>query len=251
MNGLSEQIKIKYERVLTEIEQARKRGKNSAGNVNLVVVTKAQSVEVIQAAYAAGVRLFGENYPDETEEKLAILNDIPEVKWHMIGHLQSRKAKIVAHHFDMLHSLDSVEIANKLNEQLVQVGKFLPVLLEVNVGGETSKFGFQASRPDNWKDLLDPFQQISRLSNLAIRGLMTMPPIYEDQEQSRPHFIQMRLLQAFLRTHLPGVGWDELSMGTSEDFSVAVEEGATYVRVGTAIVGERPRRNIYYGNEKV
>jgi hypothetical protein len=251
MYGLSEQIKIKYERVMTEIEQARKRGKYSAGKVNLVVVTKAQSVEVIQAAYAAGVRLFGENYPDETEKKLEDLHDVPEAKWHMIGHLQSRKAKIVAHHFEMLHSLDSLELANKLNERLIQVGRILPVLLEVNVGGETSKFGFQANQPDHWKELLDPFQQISELSNLAICGLMTMPPIYENQEESRPYFVQMRLLQAFLRNHLPVTCWDEISMGTSLDFSVAVEEGATYVRVGTAIVGERPRKDIHPGNEKV
>lgn len=251
MDGLSEQIKIKYERVMTEIEQARKRGKYSAGKVNLVVVTKAQSIEVIQAAYAAGVRLFGENYPDETEKKLDDLHDLPEAKWHMIGHLQSRKAKIVAQHFEMLHSLDSLELADKLNERLIQVGRILPVLLEVNVGGETSKFGFQANQPDHWKDLLDPFQQINKFSNLAVRGLMTMPPIFQDQEQSRPYFVQMRLLQSFLRTHLPAICWDDLSMGTSVDFSVAVEEGATYVRVGTAIVGERPRKDISKGIEKV
>jgi pyridoxal phosphate enzyme (YggS family) len=242
MNSLIEQIKTNYELVLSEIERAKKRGKSSAEKVNLVVVTKAQPIETVRAAYAAGVKLFGENYPDETEAKIQNFTDLPEARWHMIGHLQSRKAKIVAEHFDMVHSLDSLELAIKLNNRLDQVGRSIPVLLEVNVGGEASKFGFQAHRPEKREDFLDDFRQINSLSNLEIRGLMTMPPVYEDVEQSRPHFIQMRLLQGFLRTHLPDICWDELSMGTSADFPIAVEEGATYIRVGTAIVGERPRK---------
>ena len=242
MNVLIEQIKCNYERVLSEIEQARKRGKNSAEYINLIVVTKAQPIETVRAAYAAGVRLFGENYPDETEAKIKNLPAMPGASWHMIGHLQSRKAKIVADHFDMVHSLDSLELAIKLNNRLNQAGRTMPVLVEVNVGGETSKFGFQAHQPDKWEEILDDFRQISSLSNLEIRGLMTMPPMYEDFEQSRPHFLQMRLLQEYLRTKLPNICWDELSMGTSADYPIAVEEGATYVRVGTAIVGERPRK---------
>jgi PLP dependent protein len=242
MNVLIEQIKSNYERVLSEIEQARKRGKNSAKDINLVVVTKAQPIETVRAAYAAGVRLFGENYPDETEAKMENLPAMPGASWHMIGHLQSRKAKIVADHFDMVHSLDSLELAIKLNNRLNQAGRTMPVLVEVNVGGETSKFGFQAHQPEKWGEILDDFRQISSLSNLEIRGLMTMPPMYEDSEQSRPHFVQMRLLQEYLRTKLPYICWDELSMGTSADYPIAVEEGATYVRVGTAIVGERPRK---------
>ena len=241
MKTLPEKIKTNYEWVLDEIERASKASRYSTRGVKLVVVTKAQPVEVMSAAYAAGVRIFGENYPEETEAKIAALGSMPDATWHMIGHLQGRKAKIVAKSFDMMHSMDSLELAQKLNDQLLHVNRRIPVLLEVNIGGESSKFGFEASDPEKWINLVDTFQQISCFSNLEICGLMTMPPIYEEKERSRPFFVQMRLLQRFLRTHLPAICWDELSMGTSLDYTVAVEEGATYVRVGTAIVGERPR----------
>lgn len=241
MSGDPIQIQNNFERVLTEIEQVRKKSRYSSKHVNLVVVTKGQTVDVMRAAYSAGVRMFGENYPEETEQKIAALGELQEANWHMIGHLQSRKARIVASYFNMMHSLDSLDIARRLNERLSLINRNLPVLIEVNVGGETSKFGFEASNPAEWARLLEDFAKIADLSCLAVRGLMTMPPLYELAEKSRPNFSKMRNLQSFLRKNLPNVCWDELSMGTSYDYQVAVEEGATYVRIGTAIVGERQK----------
>jgi len=242
MQELEKTIQQKYENILREIEAAKKRSKEAVRLVELVVVTKGHPAEVLRAAYRAGVRSFGENYPEETVEKMAALAEFENVCWHMIGHLQSRKARLVAEHFDIIESVDSLGLAVKLNERLTEFKRTLPVLLEVNVGGESSKFGFDASQPETWGDLLEPFQQIGGLANLNVRGLMTMPPIYENPEQSRPHFVQMRRLQTYLRERLAWMKWDELSMGTSYDFMVAVEEGATIVRVGTAIVGERPKK---------
>jgi PLP dependent protein len=234
-----EEIRMNYEHVLDEIELARRRGKNSASEVNLVVVTKSQTVETIQAAYVAGARIFGENYPEQAEPKIMAMEGFQEIQWHMIGHLQSRKAPIIVQHFDMLQSLDNLELAQKLNGRLSLVNRKLPILLEVNIAGELSKSGFDAQVPERWQGLVSQFTEISKLSNLEVKGLMTMPPIYEDGELSRIHFKQLRELQKFLRIKIPSACWDELSMGTSFDYQVAVEEGATYVRVGTAIVGAR------------
>jgi PLP dependent protein len=208
--------------------------------VRLVVVSKAQPIEVIRDAYLAGVRDFGENYPQEAEEKITGLGDLQDVQWHMIGHLQSRKAAIVANCFQMMHSLDSLSLAVKLNRALSERGKKLKVLLEVNVGGEESKFGWRGSNPTEWKNLLGEFQQIVTLPNLNVNGLMTMPPLFEEPEQSRPYFILLRQLGEFLKVELPTTNWNELSMGTSSDFETAIAERATIVRVGRAILGPRP-----------
>ena len=232
-------IRANCEKVLDEIERSRKRSRFSASKVNLVVVTKAQPVEIIQSAYLAGVRMFGENYPEETIFKIGQLGDLPGASWHMIGHLQSRKARFIAESFDMMHSVDGLDIAKKLNERLVILNRILPILIEVNVSGEETKHGFNAENSEKWVGLLPEFQQIIQLPNLNVMGLMTMPPLQPERESSRPYFTQLRNLQTYLRKTLPTVCWDELSMGTSFDFGVAVEEGATFVRVGTAIVGER------------
>lgn len=239
MNDLVQTICKNYDHVLSEIERARAQSRTAAENVRLVVVTKGQSVETMQAAYTAGIRIFGENYPDETEEKLEQMNALHDIEWHMIGHLQSRKAKIVARSFTMIHSIDSLEIAKKLNQQLILVNRKMPVLIEVNVGGEESKYGFPAQDRSGWKNLVEEFKKIGELESMVVTGLMTMPPLYNDPEMARPHFIMMRQLSQFLSEHLPGMKWNELSMGTSSDFQVAVQEGATFVRIGTAILGPR------------
>jgi len=242
MDDLVQTIRNNYERVISEIERSREQSRTAAKNVRLVVVTKGQSVETLRAAYAAGIRIFGENYPDETEKKLEQMIDLNDVAWHMIGHLQSRKAKIIARSFSMMHSVDSLEIAEKLNQQLTLANRKLPVLIEVNVGGEESKYGFAAQERTEWKNLVEEFKRIGELDSLMVNGLMTMPPLYDDPEMARPHFIMMRQLSQFLAEYLPAMQWNELSMGTSSDFQEAVQEGATFVRIGTAILGPRPPR---------
>lgn len=242
MIAKSDWIKDNLKRVKDRIDAAARRAGRDAGEVELMTVTKTQSPEVIRAAYDAGARVFGENYPEETVPKMSALYDLPEIQWHMIGHLQSRKAKIVAGSFDMFEALDSLELAQKLDRLCGLIPRRLDVLLEFNVGGESAKSGWDASRTDVWPELGDLVAQIAALPNLRIRGLMTMPPFSDDPRVSRPYFVQLRELRGYLATRLPGVDFAHLSMGTSSDFEIAIEEGATIVRIGTAILGPRAAR---------
>ena len=241
-------LKLHIQNNLSAIEQRITHAAQSVGRapegIRLVVVTKSQPIEVIEAAIQAGSRILGENYPEESIEKITILKDrYPSVAWHMIGHLQSRKAGIVARHFDLFQSLDRLEIAEKLDNQLALSGKRLPVLLEFNTGGEDSKSGWDATNLNLWPNLLPSVQRIASLPNLAVRGLMTMPPLAADPEDSRPYFQRLRHLRDFLQAEISGAEWSELSMGTSNDFEIAIQEGATLVRIGTAILGPRPSRH--------
>ena len=161
------------------------------------------------------------------------------VEWHMIGHVQSRKARLVAEHFALLHSLDSVKLAQRLDRFAAEQNRVLPVLLEFNVGGEESKSGWDALDESQWNALLPDVSAILDLPNLRVHGLMTMPPLETDLNDSRRFFLRLRQLRDHLATQFPQADWHELSMGTSADYPVAVEEGATLVRVGTAIVGAR------------
>jgi len=207
--------------------------------IRLVVVTKTQPIEIIQAALEAGIRIFGENYPEEGVMKIQSLPPQSGVEWHMIGHVQSRKARLVTEHFALLHSLDSLKLARRLDRFAAQQNRVLPVLLEFNVGGEESKSGWDATQETPWNTLHPEIAELLDLPNLSVHGLMTMPPLGMDPEESRRFFIRLRLLRDHLATNFPQADWHELSMGTSTDFEVAVEEGATLVRVGTAIVGAR------------
>ncbi|MBN2387388.1 MAG: YggS family pyridoxal phosphate-dependent enzyme [Anaerolineales bacterium] len=233
----------RYRQVLERIEETAQRAGRPAGSVRLVVVTKTQPLDVVRQAAAAGVEILGENYADEAVSKIDSLKDDYDVEWHMIGHVQSRKADLVARYFTMIHSLDSLKLARRLDRFCAQAGRRLPALLECNIGGEASKYGFPAADERLWPDLLSEFEQIARLPHLRLRGLMAMPPYALDPERARPHFQHLCRLRQFLVEHLPEVDWSELSMGTSVDYRVAVEEGATYVRIGTAIVGPRPSQH--------
>jgi pyridoxal phosphate enzyme (YggS family) len=237
MNDLSKAIAERYARVREEISLAARRAGRREDSVRLIVVTKAQPMEVIRAAIDAGIRLLGENYPEEAAEKMDTFKDAKDVRWHMIGHIQSRKARLVAERFDFVHSVDSLKVARRLSRFAVEYTRTLPILLEFNVGGEDSKYGWRAS-DETW---LPDIEEILSLPGLSPRGLMTMPPLFDDAEQSRPYFQALRKLRDSLASRFPQVSWDELSMGTSADFRVAVEEGATFVRVGRAIVGPRMR----------
>jgi pyridoxal phosphate enzyme (YggS family) len=239
MNDLVSSIREKYLFTLDQIASAARKSSRELNQIRLVVVTKSQPLEVVQAAIEAGVRILGENYPEEGVTKIQSLTSQTGVEWHMIGHVQSRKARLVADHFALLHSLDSLKLAQRLDRFAAESKRKLPVLLEFNVGGEETKSGWDASNESNWDALLPELSNLLRLPNLQICGLMGMPPLGDTAEDSRRFFRLLRLLREFLAAQLPGGDWRELSMGTSADFPVAVEEGATLVRVGTAIVGER------------
>ena len=239
MDELVESIRERYLSTLDKISTSAKKAGRNPEAVKLVVVTKAQPVEVAQASIEAGAKILGENYAEEGVTKIQSLRNFSAVEWHMIGHVQSRKAQLVAENFNFTHSLDSIKLAKRLSRFCSDAKKTLPVLLEFNVGGEESKSGWNAFDESRWNELLVDVNEVMTLPNLQIRGLMTMPPIGEMAEFSRPFFQKLKRLQEFFIKQIPQADFSELSMGTSLDYEVAIEEGATFVRVGTAIVGER------------
>jgi len=232
-------ISENYQKVLERIEKSANSSGRDAQDVKLVVVTKGQSIESIRHAFSVGIRVFGENYVQEAINKIQSVSEGNEIEWHMIGHIQSRKARQVCEHFNWVESLESLKLARRLDRYSDEEDRVLPVLLEVNVSGEESKFGFPAWEKKLWNNLLQDLEHILALSNLEVCGLMTMPPLFTDPQKVRPYFQRLRKLQVFLRKELPQISWKELSMGMSGDFEVAIQEGATIIRVGTAIMGPR------------
>lgn len=225
---------------MDEIGIAAKNCGRSPEAVRLVVVTKGQPAQKINQVIEAGAQLLGENYPEETKTKIPEITG--KVDWHMIGHLQSRKIKYVTDYFSMIHSIDRLEIAEKLNEHLALVGKSMDALFEVNLSGEESKSGFPAWNEGSWDKLTDDLIQMSGLSHLNFIGLMTMPPFSKNPEDSRSVFKNCRHLLELLQQRSGNPAFAELSMGTSLDYHVAIQEGATFIRIGTAIMGERVYR---------
>jgi pyridoxal phosphate enzyme (YggS family) len=232
-------IAERLEGVRARIASAQARAARAAEEVTLVAVSKLQPFSAIESAYAAGQRDFGENRLDELWEKVATAQDrgLDEIRWHMIGSIQSRKTPQVVGPFVLVHSVDRVKIANRLSRDAGNAGSVIDVLLEVNVSGEESKHGFSPA------DVLASANRLIELPNLRIHGLMTMAPIADDPEEVRPFFHELRLLRDELANRHPKMDWRELSMGMTQDFEVAVEEGATIVRVGSAIFGPRPGRD--------
>lgn len=239
MGDLVNSIRERYLSTLDRIESAAKSSGRDAESIRMVVVTKTQPLEVVQAAIEAGVKCLGENYPEEGVTKIQSLPGHSAVEWHMIGHVQSRKAALVARYFNFVHSLDGVKLARRLDGFCGEMGRTLPVLLEFNVGGEESKSGWPAWNEERWPELLSDISSVLALRNLQVSGLMAMPPLGDTAEFSRPFFQKLRRFQEYLTRQFPQAGWSELSMGTSMDYEVAVQEGATLVRIGTAIVGAR------------
>jgi pyridoxal phosphate enzyme (YggS family) len=224
--------------VQRRIAAAAERAARNPKQITLIGVTKTFPVERIREAYAAGLRVFGENKVQEFAGKAADLGDLVDAEWHLIGHLQTNKAAKATKLFDAVDSVDSVRIAGKLNALAQSAGKTLSVLIEINVGGDKAKSGV-APGADELEQLL---RGAPGWGNLNIRGLMTVPPYTEDPEGSRPYFRQLRQIRdSILDSERPKIGTAVLSMGMSHDFEVAIEEGATSVRVGTAIFGERAR----------
>jgi len=224
-------------RVRERIAAACARAGRSANDVRLMAVSKTHPAWAIREAFAAGVTLFGENRVQEFAEKRGELDGI-DAEFHLIGHLQSNKAAKAAELFDAVDSIDSMKLAERLHGAAEKLGKTLTVLLEVNVGGEEAKSGF-APDAEELRALLAKAQD---LRHLKIGGLMTIPPHTEDLNDARPYFRSLRALRDRLAKESPHTDLYELSMGMSHDFEVAIEEGSTCVRVGTAIFGERPPR---------
>lgn len=236
MTGLQQNLVEVKARIL---EAAKNTGRD-ANEIRLVVVTKSHPAETIRALYELGVREIGESYIVEGLEKQEALGALPGLQWHMIGHVQSRKAQAAVQHFDLLHSVDSLKLAKRLDRFAGEAGRALPILLECNVSGESSKYGWHAWDQSQWSTLLPGIGELLELPNLRVLGLMSMAPFFDDADKARPYFARARLLRDTLAQKFPQGDWRELSMGMSGDFEAAVWEGATILRIGTAIVGPRP-----------
>lgn len=220
------------------IADAAARSGRDSSDITLMAVTKTKPAETVSFLLRAGIRCFGENYPDETAGKISAFRTEPSAWLAMIGHLQSRKAKIVADLFDEFHSLDRLEIAEKMETLCTERKRVMPVMIECNVGSEDSKSGWlfaDDSIPDSF---LQDFEKISGMSHLDVKGLMILPPYAEEAETNRRYFIHTRKIAEYLNQYC-GAHITELSMGTSSDYTAAVEEGATIIRIGTALVGPR------------
>lgn len=245
-----QELEENIERVRARIAEVAERAGRDPDEVTLVAVTKTVPARRVRMAWELGLTDFGENRVQEAVEKIPLVSPQEksaisnpstglrtglksEIHWHMIGHLQRNKVRQVIPLFDMVHSVDSVRLAREIDRRAGQVGKVMPVLIEVNVAGEASKYGFAPQA------LGEAVRQIADLPSVTIRGLMTVAPITEDAEAARPFFRRLRRLRDGLAEQFPDIDWRHLSMGMTDDFEVAIEEGATLVRIGRAIFGER------------
>ena len=250
--GLADNI----ERVQERIAAACARAERAPSEVTLVAVSKTLPAETVAEAYRLGLRHFGENRVEEAGEKIPntqyqiskLAADLPpsgrptsDLHWHLVGHLQSRKAAEAAALFDVIHSVDSVKLAEKLSRLCIEAGRVIPVLLECNVSGEESKYGFPVVTAADKARWLADVQVMLKLPGVRVEGLMTVAPIVSQAQDARPVFRALRQLRDELAARCPQTDWRHLSMGMSDDFEIAIEEGATLVRVGRAIFGERRR----------
>jgi PLP dependent protein len=219
--------------VKERIAKAAARVGRDPDSITLVAVSKTVPVERIREAIDAGQRVFGENRVQEGQAKVPVLGR--EVRWHLIGHLQRNKVKVVCDLFDLIESVDSLPLAQDLNTRASQHGIVMPILLQVHIGDEATKSGIPAA------EALTLVQQVALLPHVSVRGLMCVPPPVDIPDHARPYFAQLRTLaEQIAGQQIPNVSMTELSMGMSHDFDVAIEEGATMVRVGSAIFGPRP-----------
>jgi len=220
-------------RVRNAIADAASRSGRAASDVRLMAVTKTVDDERIMEAIAAGVDMIGESYVQEAKRKIEKMGR--RLEWHMIGYLQGNKAKYAVRLFDMIHSVDRIELARDLDRRAKAVGNVMKILIEVNISGEGTKSGVP------YRDAMQLIRDVASLDNLSVQGLMTMPPWFDDPADARPYFVALRELRdRVIDENLNRIEMRELSMGMSGDYEVAVEEGATIVRVGRTIFGERP-----------
>ena len=221
-----ERIKQNIENVRKRIDEAAKRAGRNASEITLVAVTKTASLKQVKEAVEAGIIDFGENRVQVAKEKVKYFSDISNINWHMIGHLQTNKVKDAVKIFKVIHSVDSIKLAKEINKEAGKLNFTIPVFIEVNVSGEQSKFGIKPEEIHKLREIIDDLEYVK------VKGLMTMAPFFSDPQMSRPYF--KRLFQLAEEE-----GLKELSMGMSDDFDVAIEEGATIIRVGRAIFGNQ------------
>lgn len=225
-------IKENLLEVEERMKKAAERGDRDINEVKLVAVSKTVDVPLIKEAIEAGHQLFGENRVQEAKDKVKEIGR--DVKWYMIGHLQRNKVKYIFDLFDMVHSVDSIPLAQEIDRIGEKKGQVMDILIQVNISREETKHGAEAA------ETMKFIKEIANYEHISIKGLMTMPPFFDDPEDARPYFIKLRELRDEIeKQSIEGVSMEELSMGMSNDFEVAIEEGATMVRVGTAIFGER------------
>lgn len=217
------------------IEKAAKRAGRDPKEISISAAAKSVDIKRIQEAVRAGVNVFGENYVQEAKKKIDNIRKAKDISWHFIGRLQKNKAKDAVKLFDMIETVDSIGLAKELNKK---AERKLDVLIQVNLSKEKTKGGVTEH------EALILAREIAKLENLSLKGLMTIPPYFENPEMSRPYFTELRrLAEKIRRENIPGIIMKELSIGMSHDFEVAIEEGATIIRIGTAIFGERPKKN--------
>ncbi len=228
---LSKNIAAVYRR----ISHAAMRAGRDPGDVRLVAVTKTVDIERLKEAIDLGLRIFGESYVQEAQKKVSGLRpQVKRIEWHLVGHLQRNKAKMAVELFDLIHSLDSIALAEELNKQAEKINKVQEVLIQVKLSEEGTKHGIPR------ENLMNLIKVVSEMKNLKLEGLMTMPPFFDDPEMARPYFRGLRELRDNINElRVTRYELRDLSMGMSNDFEVAIEEGATMVRIGTAIFGER------------
>ena len=233
-------INQRLSQVNAAIEAACARVGRSPNEVTLVTVSKRQPIELIRSAYTCGLRRFGENYAEEAVTKMDALVDLADIQWEMVGHIQSRKAKLIASRVVRVHSLERGKLARLLDQFRDPELPPLQVLMEINISGEASKEGLPGDNPARWNEILPVVDEVVTYPRLKLTGLMTMPPLQVEKETNRTYFRLMKELQEYINAQRPDLNLHELSMGTSTDFPVAIEEGATIIRLGEAILGPRP-----------
>lgn len=232
-NSETQTIKNRLDDVKQEIYQAAKACKRDPETIKLVAVSKKKSVVSILEAIDAAVEILGENYIQEAVEKIETIGRTP-ASWHFIGHLQSNKAKFAVRYFDLIHTVDKLKLAKEINRQAKKIGKIQSILMQINISKETSKSGTDE------EDAVKLAHEISKLENVSLKGLMGMPPFFGEPERARPFFKALHDIKTQIeRQNIPGITMEHLSMGMSGDFKVAIEEGSTLVRIGTAIFGSR------------
>jgi pyridoxal phosphate enzyme (YggS family) len=220
--------------ILERIAMAAAACGRSPGEIALLAVSKTFPRQSISQAVEAGIHKFGESRVQEAEGKIPHFQKTVKLEWHLVGHLQTNKTRRAAELFDVIHSLDSIKLAAKLNQASLEIGKRLSVFLQVDLGGEETKFGLDPTQ------IRETIEAMSGFRGLCLDGLMTIPPFFEDPDKARPYFAKLRELREMLESEEPGcLGQKHLSMGMSHDFEEAVREGATILRVGTAIFGAR------------